>query len=366
MPFAKSPQAGSTFGRFLDILGNPAKEALHAFLKEEEALEQRNVFAEYPYLPHLPRYANVCTHPKLRQFAVDLGGAGNIALHDIFVGATPERFYLTLKDGSKELIVTSSDMLVSKNAPYPLRFLLDVSLGRYQPFSVFQWVDSEHLPFFPRVRFNKSILSTASWKVDLLQLELSTKDSLEKIGKAFHEWSKQWGVPRYCFMKEEDNKILLDFENTAQLTEIASQLKKGRVVWLVEKVGQIEGQWVESQRGMHLSEFVVPFKKNPKYSQSHQLSFPQASSIDTEFRLKLPGSDWLFAKIYLSGDKENRFLVDQYHRFVSSLLNQKIITSAFFIRYIDAKPHLRFRFGGDEESLMFKLLPALSEWSYFF
>ncbi len=363
-PFAKSSQGGSTFGRFLDVLGTPAKEMLHAFLREEEANEKGSLFADYSYLPHLPRHANVSTQPKLRQFTIDLGGSGNLGLHEIFVGANSERFYLTLKDSSKELIVTSSNMLVSKSAPFPLRFLLDVSQNRYQTFPVFQWTKSGHVPFFPRIRFKKSILSPACWKVGLLQLDLTTKANSEAISRAFRDWSKQWEMPRYCFMEEGDNKILLDLENAAHLAEVATQLKKGRVVSLSEKIGQVEGQWIKSQRGTHLSEFVVPFRKNPKYGQSLPLTFHYTNSSKNEFRLKFPGSEWLFAKIYLAVDKENRFLADQYYRFVSSLLEQKIISGAFFVRYSDTRQHLRLRFVGDKENITRKLLPALNDWSH--
>lgn len=362
--FNNSWQGGATFGRFLDILGDSTKKALHAFLLEEESIEKESLFAQASYSSFISRNANVAIQPNLRRYSIDTAGSGNIALNDIYVGVTADRFYLTLRDSKQELIVTSANMLNPMTAPIPIRFVRDVANNRYQPFSIFSWMDLEDAPYLPRVRFKNTILSSSRWKVNLFQLGLTAKDSLDTIRNKFQAWSQQWDMPRYCFMGYDDNRILVDLEHPAHLSEITSQLKKDMSVAFFEKIEQTKGQWMKSQRGTHIAEFVLPFVKNPKYAESEKIHVPDYKPVTPSHRLKLPGSEWLYLKCYLSTDQENRFLVDHCYRFVGSLFEQKIITDWFFVRYGDAKSHLRLRFKGEKENIVSKLLPTLHDWSH--
>lgn len=357
-------QGGATFGRFLDMLGEPMKDALKAFLVDEEDLEKDNVFAESSYFSHLSRNANVSIQPKLRKNSIDISGIGNIHLNDIYVGTTLERFYLTLKNQTKELIVTSGNMLNSTTAPHPIRFIREVSNNRYKPIFTFSWMDLGNSPFLPRVRYKRMILKCAQWRVDLFQLGLTSKATQENIRKKFIEWSQEWKLPRYCFIGEGDNLFLLDLEQDVNVNEVTSRLKKNQSVSFFEKINQEKGQWTQSQRGTHLSEFVIPFIKNAKYAGSPQIKFPKEIAIASKSRLKLPGSEWLYAKIYLGTDQENRFLTEYCYPFVEFLLQQQIIKEWFFVRYSDSKTHVRLRFKGVKEDITSKLLPILHDWAH--
>jgi lantibiotic biosynthesis protein len=133
----KTWQAGSTFGRFIDILGENTEESLRHFYFQEEGLEENCLFIESSYLPFSPRYANVANHPNLRSHAIDFGGNSSesiIALEDIIIGSLVDRFYISLKNVNKELIVLAGNVLNPALAPIPLRFLRDVSHARYHSF----------------------------------------------------------------------------------------------------------------------------------------------------------------------------------------------------------------------------------------
>ncbi|MFI5343475.1 MAG: lantibiotic dehydratase [Chlamydiales bacterium] len=366
--FSNSWHAGSTSGRFLDILGDQTKEQMKALFLTEESLEKMSLFAESSYFPSLARRANMATHPNFRKWAIDLGGGnkkdGRIDLEDIYVGITPDRFYLTLKEMGKELVVTANNLLNPTYAPTPLRFIRDVARSKYMLMSQFSWGDLEEVSFLPRVRFNKTILSPAQWKLDFFQLEITEKDKLETIQTKFLNWATQWKMPRYFYMTEGyDNRILMDGNHSSHLSEIASQIKKNREVRFVEKIGQEDGQWVKSQRGVHLSEFVVPFVKNEKYSSAQSLTFPLVSTSVGTDRLKTPGSDWLFAKFYIAKDNEENFLIEHCQPFVEFLFKKEIINQWFFIRYSDPKPHLRIRFQTDKEQIFSRLFPSFHNWS---
>lgn len=355
-----SRQGGATFGRFLDLFDEYQKEQLRVFHLAEEDLEKEKMFAQSSYLSISPRSANVAIQPNLRRYSINLEDSGSISLDNIVVGAMQDRFYLKIKDQPKELIVTAGNMLSPFAAPAPLRFMRDVSASRHQAIMSFPWIDLEKQSFLPRVCYKKTILSTAQWRVDLLHLGSTEKDNSEIIEKKFNEWANRWELPRYCFMGDGDQRILIDRSYPAHLREIVQQLKKGRSITLKEKVGEKEGQWAKSDLGNHFCEFVIPFSKNPKYTSSEErLTFPQNKAISTKSRWKLPGSEWLYAKFYLDAVQETRFLLEHCSRFCKTMLQQNIITDWFFVRYSDSRPHIRLRFRGDQSNIISYLLPAL-------
>lgn len=363
-PFAW--QGGATFGRFVDMLGNETKDKLQAFLQEEEALDEGSLFAESSYHHvNFSRSANVMIHPNLRKHSIDLGRAGTtISLDEIYIGATADRLYVTLKDGSKELRVTSSNMLNPANAPIPLRFIREISSSKYRLLYPFSWRELTNTFFLPRVRYKKTIFFPAQWKVDLFQLTCTAKETVETIEKRFCQWADMWQLPRHLLMSEDDNRLLLDRHHPLHLREIASEIKKGKKVQLVEKIGQAHQGQIKSQKGTHYAEFIIPFVKNKKYSSPvNKSSIVKYRSVPAHSRWKLPGSEWLFVKYYLGTENENRFLIEQCHHYAKSFLERGIITGWFFVRYADPKGHLRLRFCGEKEQILTKLIPEIHEWA---
>ncbi|NNM43121.1 MAG: lantibiotic dehydratase [Chlamydiae bacterium] len=364
---SNSWQAGATFGRFLDLLGEKAKQNLKEVFREEEAHEENSFFIESSYLPASPRSSNVSILPNLREYAIDLEipvktGSG-FSLDEIYVGANYDRLYLTLQDGSKELVVCQGSMLNPSYAPTPIRFIRDVGRSRYQPLYSFPWNDLEDAEYLPRVRYKKTILFPARWKVDLASLQLTQQSKEEVIEKEFNTWAQQLHLPRYLFMTEGDNSILLDREHPSHVKEIISKLKKGIEVKLVEKIGQEGGEWIQSSQGAHASEFVVPFVKNKKYSSAHSKLTPLIHTpISHHCRWKLPGSEWLYAKCYLAKDGESRFICENLSGFADFFMNQGTIHEWFFVRYSDPKSHVRIRFRGEKDKIIQQLLPAFHDW----
>lgn len=355
-------QSGATFGRFLDLFDEKAKENLRILYHSEEALEEQNVFAQASFFPETSRLANVAIQPSLRKDVIDLGSQDSLSLDDILVGATSERLYLKMKDRPGELIVTTGNMLNATTAPNPIRFIRDVSQFRYKLLHAFPWMGLEERTFLPRVRYKRIILSPAQWKVNLFELDLTEKADLDVIEMKLNEWANLWNLPRYSYIGEGDQRILIDREHPAHLREVALLIKKGTVSF-IEKIGQKEGQWIKSAQGRHVSEFVVPFIKNIKYCEPPSLTFPGIESVAPDDRCKLPGSDWLYAKCYVDADQENRFLTDHCTSLIDFLKKNQVISDWFFIKYSDEKPHVRLRLRGKQEDITSQAIPTIHDWA---
>lgn len=57
----------------------------------------------------------------------------------------------------------------------------------------------------------------------------------------------------------------------------------------------------------------------------------------------IPGSEWLYLKLYTGIKTTDRLLTDQISTFVKNLMGNKVIDKFFFIRYSDPEFHVRLR-----------------------
>ncbi len=65
------------------------------------------------------------------------------------------------------------------------------------------------------------------------------------------------------------------------------------------------------------------------------------ATIQREF---IPGSEWLYFKLYSGHKSADNILLEYIHPTASKLLGDDLISDYFFIRYSDPSPHVRLRF----------------------
>src|SRR5687768_771394 len=73
----------------------------------------------------------------------------------------------------------------------------------------------------------------------------------------------------------------------------------------------------------------------------------------------LPGSSWLFLKLYTGMATADELLRDYLAPAIRAAIEQQLATGWFFIRYGDPDWHIRLRFTGDPHRLTSELLPFL-------
>src|SRR5205807_369586 len=218
---------------------------------------------------------------------------------------------------------------------------------------------------------------------------------------------------RFVLLAEADNQLLIDFENALSVDALVEYVRKREHIRLVEMFPGPENLCASGPEGSFTHEVVIPFVrvvdaqdfspgsgpfrvreeegKKPsgalgpaappqlwttaapgcaeESSGREQLitrkedlkNAPSAKKIDVNSPARnfLPGSEWLFAKIYASPSNADRLLLEVIKPLIEKIMAAGEADSWFFIRYADPQWHLRLRFHGSPATLTARVLPAL-------
>jgi thiopeptide-type bacteriocin biosynthesis protein len=376
--------AGRNLGRFADLLG-AAPPALRRAAQAEQERVPRHVWAELVYLPRRFRSANVIVRPPVRSHEIVLGTSAGVSpskvipLDQLVVGTRAGRFYVRWPAEAVEVVVCAGHMLNTGGAPSVVRFLSDVNRDGQPQLSSFDWGPASDFPFLPRVRVGRIVLSPAEWRIDSWcgPQQLSS-DSPRTFRSAVEHWRATWQVPRHVALTTGDNRLLLDLEDKAQLEELRAVVRgsrEGGSIVLQEVLPDLDQLWLAGPGGHYVSELVVSLVRRADGEQVEPdrrlgatpspvvaSTAPSPHGTASE-RLRPPGSEWLFAKLYCPRALEEDVLNGAMLDFVEEEMAAGLASEWFFLRYADPDPHIRLRLRGEPATLTTRLLPRLCAWA---
>jgi thiopeptide-type bacteriocin biosynthesis protein len=378
-PNLGAQEAGRNLGRFADLLGDAGRAALAA-VAATDAREQTEVGVELVYLPRRGRSANVVIRPAIHRHEIAVGTMPGVAARDaiplseVLIGVRDGRFYARSPALEGDLRVHAGHMLNPHQAPVACRFLEDLAHDGRMPFNSFQWGPAAELPFLPRIRIGRVNLAAAQWQIDCAMRDASLAPSEADFAAALARWREAWMVPRHVYLAVADNRLLLDLEapeQVEQLREELRQLQDGNVVVLQEPLPGPEHAWLIGPHGRHLTELVVPIalRATPRDAgdgggRPRPATAARRRAVpSTGDRLRPPGSDWLFVKLYGPRNVEDDLLAGPIRGFCQFATGSGLADRWFFLRYSDPDPHLRLRFGGAPDRLVTELFPRICAWT---
>lgn len=378
-----SPNGGRTFGRFFDLLGEAGTEQLRELAGREEALQPDVIFAELSYQPLQARQANVAIRPPIRSYEIVVGTTPSVSpervlsLNDLVVGIQHGHFYLRSLRLGKQVRVSQTHMLNSMLAPNVCRFITEIAGDGQPALSAFDWGSAASAPFLPRLTIktgpaSRLVITPACWQITSEAITPTGEGSDEaRWFRGLQQWREQWRVPRYVYLTELDNRLLLDLENPLMAAELRDELQKyegQRRVMLDELQPDFEHLWLrDEQDAGYFSEIVVPLLRTDAIdpavrpeSQEKQTTFPQRMIAPAE-RNVFPGEEWSYLKLYAAPSQYEELLAGPLRELVGMLQERQLIDRWFFIRYADPEHHLRLRFhareGVDPASVLALILP---------
>ena len=368
--------AGRNLGRFADLIGSAASAALAGIAELEGRAARGRLMAELVYLPARLRSANVSIRPAIRDYEIVLGTSPGvppsrvIPLGELVVAIEEGRFCLRWPRAEGEVVVCAGHMLNSLHAPPVVRFLDEIARDGRVQLGPFDWGAAAGFAFLPRVQRGRIVLAPAQWRLDVT----STAGELpEKSPRLFHDalpaWRERWLVPRHIYLAAADNRLLLDLEAPEQAELLREELRglaEGRSLRIEEALPGPDDAWLRGPSGGYLTELVVPLARRAGLAdESPQGAIRQRgnTSARAAARLRPPGSEWLFLKLYGPASLEDELIAGPVRTFGEFALSAGLAREWFFVRYADPDAHLRLRFRGAPEDLLERLLPQLCAWA---
>ncbi|MBE0337783.1 lantibiotic dehydratase [Paenibacillus sp. 23TSA30-6] len=378
-PNQGSDGAGKTFGRFLDLFGQPFADLFSQIQLEEQRLQPEKLLAEISYLPSSGRTANVVLTQHTRPYEIAIGTnhimseERQIHVSDLAVGVRNDHFYLKSMSRNCEIIARAGHMLNAELTPNIYRFLLEVSDDGYRHWSPMEWGFVAHAPFTPRLRYEHIILHPATWRM-ICDSTLNASKDAGLFEKWVRQFQKKWSLPRYVYMIELDNRILLDMEHPLHMEQICKELQSKGKVTLIEHIGAVEDMPVSRSGSRVAAEFVFPLVRRNQVVDAHRFGEEVAASlyIDQEEAnhhpteavfAYLPGSRWFYAKLYGMNSRQDEFIGGYWEEFVRQQQDSSVILQGYFIRYADPDKHIRVRFEQSENREGNAFLSLFHQWT---
>jgi thiopeptide-type bacteriocin biosynthesis protein len=378
--------AGRNFGRFADLFGGEHGGDLirRAAALEQERHDPECLRVELVFLPANVRSANVAVRPAVRSHEIVFGvspgvpDACVIPLEALVVGVAGSRLRVRWPAANRVLRVVAGHMLSHHGAPPVAQFLIDAGFDGVIPFTSFDWGPAEGFPFLPRVQVGRVVLRPAEWN---LSKDLADPARDGSIG----DWRRQWDVPRDVALAVADNRLVLDLDLPDQLQQLRTDLAllpDGRSLVIQELLPAFDDVWLTGEEGHYYSELIVPLVRRPRGGAREAkkqtiVGENVAAAVDVRAgadhapspaatpsrRLYPPGSEWLFAKLYIAPHRQDAVIASSLPAFGANAVAAGLAEAWFFIRYADPDPHLRVRFHGTPDRLTRQLFGQVCRWA---
>jgi len=241
------------------------------------------------------------------------------------------------------------------------RFLQQLGLQGYRPWSGWLWGPLEEGPFQPRVRYKRTILTPARWRLPGTLIAAARDRS--RWDRAVEDWRNSTvpQPPDIVALEDTDCQLPLDLRRRVDRELLRRYVGRGVNAVLEQPGGQDAVQAVVAgSTGAHILELVVPLKRRMTAMFEPYRSI-RAQPRGTGVGCYLPGSEWLSLAIPLPTTVQNEALasLDQLAARMEGSFDRW-----FWLRYTNTAhgPHLRVRFHGDPSVLGSKVLPEVAAW----
>ncbi len=154
-------------------------------------------------------------------------------------------------------------------------------------------------------------------------------------------------MPRYVYLTEADNRLLLDLEHPLIAEELHTALERVSeedTIHLQEMYPDFDNLWLQDeQNNNYIAEFVIPLIRKQSAASKTAVFHSKVHPISKRERSISPGGDWVYLKLYAPYERHDELIANQLRTLVQECRERNIIHQWFFIRYGDPEPHIRLR-----------------------
>lgn len=357
------PSAANLLGRF--CYGDEQLLAdVRDTLRRTEPDTETVVYAEVVHLPEA-RVGNILMRPNLRAYEIPflspatVSADHQIPVQDLLVSVRQGRVVLRSKRLNKQVIPRLSTAHNYATGLPIYRFLCDLQKDNLYAGVGWYWATLSEQAFLPRVQYKNLIISKAQWLIRRARLVPNPAQPTATSLEAQLRWYlTSHRLPRYFCLSEHDNELLIDSEHPAARQVLLHKLEKSGVLRLTEFLATPEKCFVGDATQRYTNEVLLPLR-NPA---SRLPAAPPLTAAQVPTRQFLPGSEWLYYKLYGGTKSLDKLLPEVILPLAEQWQARGLIRQWFFIRYTDPRFHLRLRFqlAGDRPEQLAILLQELA------
>ncbi|GAA4242299.1 lantibiotic dehydratase [Actinomadura meridiana] len=357
-----SRAAGVLTGRFLSVLDPNDASALSSGLSNLPASYQDTVPAQLSFPPLDPATAHVTRTPQTLSTVISLAEhrpVGNTALtiDELAVGCDGRRLYLAVPARGRRLEAAGLHALNLKTHTPPLaRFLTELSRAQCAQVTTFDWGAAARLPFLPRLRHGRTILSPARWRLESADLPADSQRG-EVWNEALSAWRAGRRIPRRVHLSEGDRSLPLDLDEPGHRVLLRAHLRKTSHALLTEAPKPQDTGWCDGRA----HEIIVPLVANTP-PQWPRLPTPSPERIiGRHDQSQTPGtSPVVLASLYGDVHRQDVILAE----YLPDLLSRfEALPDWWFVRYRDPDHHLRLRIALPDPTAFGEVVHLVSTWA---
>jgi lantibiotic biosynthesis protein len=296
--------------------------------------------------PVYPHAGNICRIPAYLPHVLSLGehrGTADgeeaaIAVSDLAITATADRLHLV--SVSRRQVIEPQvfhALALDKQAPALARFLAHLPRAFAASWTVLDWGPAAgELPCLPRVRYRRSVLCPARWRLttgDLPRGHAGPGDWQAALG----QWRGRWSCPGTADLRDDDRTLRLVLDEPLHAAILHAHLARHGHAILTEPAD--ESGWLDG----HAHEIALPLvTTQPAAPCPLNGSLPVVTNSDHG---QVPGdadTAWLYAKIHAHPERHDEIIAEHLPALCAALSAD---AGYWFVRYRSPHEtdHLRLR-----------------------
>lgn len=344
--------AGTLTSRFTPLVPD-----LGAVFSEVRTTTAGALRAQLSFTPMFPSAENVARVPRYLPDVVSIGEHARgevISVDDLAVTATTRRLHLVSLSRRRVVEPLVLHALALKQQPPLARLVGELSRALDGGWVGFDWGAAEALPFRPRVRYGRAILSAARWRFTRADLPTGANG----WDQALDRWRQTWRCPSRIELRDFDQLLPLDLDVSAHREVLYRHLRANDDAVLVEAPEPNADGWLDG----HAHTVVLPLTSCREPVPGPRVGVLPVLGREHGHVPGSPGAAWLYAKLYVAEHRINPLLVDELPVLLGGLGNRLY----WFVRFPQAREgeesdHVRLRIRVDSDAD--KVLSAVTMWA---
>ncbi|WP_344876176.1 lantibiotic dehydratase [Allokutzneria multivorans] len=352
---APARSAGTLTSRFTPLATGDGF-GLPGLYKALPASTEKALRVQLSYGPLYPHAENVSRTPAYLERVLSLGehrceDDAVLRLADLAVTATHERLYVISRTRRQVIEPNIFHALAIDKQPPPIaRFLTELPRAFSAGWFQFDWGPHARLPYLPRVRYGRTVLSTAQWR--LISSDLPAEPHHDDV----RWWRERWRCPVEVELREADRGLRLNLDVPAHVAILCAHLARHGHAVLTEAAPVRDYGWLDGR----VHEVAVPLACTTSPAPS---PLRQPTTFVSNTCGEIPGARgtrWLSAKVFTHPERIDDVIATHLPKLEAALGT----TNLWWLRYRTPPAetdHLRVRLPAELDT---EPMRVLGDWAH--